>query len=573
MDETPRAGTGQWLSLSVLALPVVLISIDMTVLNFAVPQLSEALRPDATELLWIVDMYGFFLAGLLILMGNLGDRIGRRRLLVIGSVAFGAASAVAAFAPDVRTLIAARALMGLGGATLMPSTLSLIRGLFPHPLDRRTAIACWAGAFAAGAGLGPIVGGFLLEHYWWGSVFLINAPVMLILVIVAPFVLPESRDPSPGRFDLLAAGLWLGTILPIVYGLKEVAIRGIDLVPAAWILAGVLAGVPFVIRQLSLDDPLIDLSLFRSRVFSTAVAANMLGIFALVGMLFYLPQYLQIVRGMHPLISGMWIMPSVLGAVLGAALAPLVARRLPLSWIIATGLLLVGAGYWAGSRLGQHGDLALLVVAGFLIGFGSDLSGTLTNDVIMASAPPEKAGRASGISETTYELGGALGTAILGSVGNAVYAREIRHHLPVAVPREVADAAAQTLGIAQTAAARLPGELGRLVADAAKLAFTEAMMTTLMIAGIFVMAGALVVFMSLRGVASCPDRSGQDVAGRQPGPGQGAEHGDVPGLEQEVAREGAPADRRPQEVAEFEPVAAHQPRVERGELGKGVEDL
>ncbi|MDQ1289869.1 MAG: transporter, family, multidrug resistance protein [Actinomycetota bacterium] len=566
MAEVPRAGSREWTALGALALPVILISVDMTVLNFAIPWLAESLRPDSTELLWIVDVYGFFLAGLLVLMGNLGDRIGRRKLLLAGGAAFGVASALAAFAPSAGALIAARAVMGLGGATLMPSTLSMIRSIFPHPTDRRTAIGIWSGAFAAGAGMGPIIGGFLMEHFWWGSVFLINVPVMMILLVAAPFVLPESRDPAPGRFDLLSALLWLGAILPVVYGLKELATQGFGVGTALWLVGGIVAGVLFVVRQFVLDDPLIDLTLFRSREFSVAVLVNMLGIFALVGMLFYVPQYLQIVRDLDPMSSGWWIMPAVGGSILGAVAATLAARRYPLPRIIAVGLVLSAAGFWVGSAMGVHTTLVLVAVAGVLIGFGSDLAGTLTNDVIMSGTPADKAGRASAVSETSYELGGALGTAVLGSIGNAVYVAEIAKRLPHGLPEGVTIAAEQTLGNAEVAAAQLPGELRHLVEEAAELAFTQAMSTSLLVAGVFVAAGALLSLLVDRS-------SGQDVSGRETGPRERPEDGEIPRLEEGVVGEGVPGDRGPEQIAQAEPVAAHQPGVEPRDLREGAEDL
>ncbi|WP_308010446.1 MFS transporter [Blastococcus sp. LR1] len=222
----PVSPLRRWSALAVLALPVLLISVDMTVLGFAVPALSADLGPTSTELLWIVDIYSFLLAGLLVLMGNLGDRIGRRRLLIAGAIAFGLASALAAFATSPEMLIAARALLGLGGATLMPSTLALLRSVFPDDRERRLAIAIWAAAFSGGAAVGPIIGGVLLERFWWGSVFLVNAPVMVLLVIGALVLLPESRNPLPGPFGVPSGLLSIAGVLPVVYALKTVAKDG-----------------------------------------------------------------------------------------------------------------------------------------------------------------------------------------------------------------------------------------------------------------------------------------------------------------------------------------------------------
>lgn len=288
------------LALAALVLPVLLISIDMTVLGAALPVLAEDLDPGAAEQLWIVDAYSFVLAGLLVTMGTLGDRIGRRRLLMWGAAAFGIASVLAAFAPTAGTLVVARALLGLGGATLMPSTFSLIKTTFPEPRRRATAVAVWSAAFSGGAAAGPVVAGVLLEHFWWGSVFLINVPVIVLLLVVGPLVLPESRDPHPGPFDLTSAALSLVAMFPLVSALKTVATEGPTVGAALSAAVGVAAGTLFVRRQRRLAHPLLDLGLFSRPSFSVSVTTNLLGVFALVGLLLLLPQYLQSVLGHSP---------------------------------------------------------------------------------------------------------------------------------------------------------------------------------------------------------------------------------------------------------------------------------
>lgn len=406
------------LALAVLTLPVLLISIDMTVLGAALPALAEDLDPGAAEQLWIVDAYSFVLAGLLVTMGTLGDRIGRRRLLMWGAAAFGVASIAAAFAPTAGTLVVARALLGLGGATLMPSTFSLIKTAFPEPRRRATAVAVWSAAFSGGAAAGPVVGGFLLEHFWWGSVFLINVPVILLLLVLGPRVLPESRDPHPGPFDLPSAALSLAAMFPLVAAVKTLATDGATVGAGVAAAVGLAAGVVFVRRQRRLEHPLIDLELFARRPFSVSVVTNLLGVFALVGLLVLLPQYLQLVLGLGPLEAALWMLPGSVAGVTGALVATRLVRRFAAPGLVGVGLGLAGVGLVLVGLLGGLGA----VVAGFvLLGGGVALAEALTNDLILGAAPADRAGAASAISETGYELGGALGIAVLGSIAAAVF--------------------------------------------------------------------------------------------------------------------------------------------------------
>lgn len=420
------------LALGVLTAPVLLITLDMTVLGAALPAISEDLRPGAATQLWIVDVYSFVLAGLLVVAGSLGDRIGRRRLLLVGTAAFGLASVAAAFAPTAEALVAARALLGLGGATLMPSTLSLIKTVFPEPDARRRAIGVWAAMFSGGAAAGPVIGGWLLEHFWWGSVFLVNVPVCLALLAVGPFLLPESRDPHPGRFDLASAALALATMLPVVYAVKSVATDGITTTGAVAAVVGLAAGAAFVHRQRTLPDPLIDLTLFSRRAFSVSVATNTLCVFALVGLLVLVPQYLQLVIGMSPLTAAMWLLPGSLAGVAGALVAPRLARRFAVRRLVVGGLTVAAVG-WSALVLLAVGAGPVVVVAGMTVaGLAVAMVETLTTDLVLTSAPTDRAGAASAISETGFELGGALGIAVLGSVTAAVY----RAGLPDGVPGE-----------------------------------------------------------------------------------------------------------------------------------------
>ncbi|MCD2188897.1 MFS transporter [Actinomycetospora soli] len=420
------------LALGVLTAPVLLITLDMTVLGAALPAISEDLRPGAATQLWIVDVYSFVLAGLLVVAGSLGDRIGRRRLLLIGTAAFGVASVIAAFAPTAGALVAARALLGLGGATLMPSTLSLIKTVFPEPEARRRAIGVWAAMFSGGAAAGPVIGGWLLEHFWWGSVFLVNVPVCLALLAVGPFLLPESRDPHPGRFDLLSAGLALATMLPVVYAVKSVATSGFTTTGAAAAVVGIASGVAFVRRQRRLPDPLIDLTLFSRRAFSVSVATNTLCVFALIGLLVLVPQYLQLVIGMSPLTSALWLLPGSLAGMAGALVAARLARHVAVRRLVTGGLSVAAVGFGSVALLAAGAGPTVIVAGLAVAGLAVAMVETLTTDLVLTSAPDDRAGAASAISETGFELGGALGIAVLGSVTAAVYAAG----LPDGVPGE-----------------------------------------------------------------------------------------------------------------------------------------
>ncbi|MDT7724230.1 MAG: transporter, family, multidrug resistance protein [Actinomycetota bacterium] len=464
------AGRRQWWALAVLVLPVLLISVDMTVLGFALPYLSEDLAPTGPQQLWIVDIYSFMLGGLLVLMGTLGDRVGRRKLLLAGAVAFGAASVLAAFSTSAWMLIAARALLGIGGATLMPSTLSLIRNIFLDRQQRRIAIGVWSAGFSGGMAVGPVLGGWLLEHFWWGSVFLINVPVMAMLLVTGPFLLPEARDPNPGRFDPLSAVLSLAALLPTVYGIKLVAEHGVTVLAALCIASGLLIGVAFVRRQRSLDQPMLDLELFKNRSFSVSVVTNVLGIFALVGLLFLIPQYLQLVLGLTPVVAALWLLPATLAGIVGALLAAQLAKRFRTSSLIGFGMFLAAAGFLGLTQVGAESGLIMLVFGFMLVGGGIALAETVTNDLIITAAPAERAGAASAISETGYEVGGALGVAIMGSVATAVYR--------AGLPAGTADTARETLGGAAAAAASLPPAQAGPLLDAAREAFVRGLHVT-----------------------------------------------------------------------------------------------
>jgi DHA2 family multidrug resistance protein-like MFS transporter len=469
----PRAGRKEWVGLAVIALACVLYVMDLTILHLAVPSISADLRPSSAQLLWIIDIYGFLVAGSLITMGTLGDRIGRRRLLMIGSAAFGGASVLAALSTSAEMLIATRALLGIAGATLAPSTLSLIRNMFLDPQQRTVAIGVWITSFSVGAAIGPLLGGLVLEFYWWGAAFLLALPVMVLLLTLGPRLLPEYRDPDAGRPDLLSAALSLAAVLAIIFGLKLFAQDGLGWLPALSILAGVAVGRVFVKRQLELADPFIDLRLFRQPAFSASLATYGLGIFVVFGGFLFLPQYLQLVLGLSPLEAGLWTLPWALGFIAGSNLTPMIARRVRPAFVMGAGLALASVGFAIFTQVDVTSGLGIIVTGSVFFSLGTAPVFTLTNDLIIGSAPPERAGAAAGISETAAELGGALGIAVFGSIGVAIYRGAMAGEVPGGVPPEAAKTARDTLGGALEAAGQLPGELGSALIDAARVAFTQ----------------------------------------------------------------------------------------------------
>ncbi|WP_051248457.1 MFS transporter [Inquilinus limosus] len=494
----PRATRREWIGLAVIALPCLLYSMDLTVLNLAVPTLTADLRPSAAQLLWIVDIYGFLVAGSLITMGTLGDRIGRRKLLMIGAAVFGAASLLAAFANTAETLIAARALLGVAGATVAPSTLSLIRNMFHDPQQRTFAISVWITSYSVGGAVGPLLGGLMLQHFWWGSVFLLAVPVMVLLLIVAPILLPEYRDPQAGRLDLASAALSLVAVLAAIYGVKMLAEHGPGWPPLLWILAGLAVGTVFIRRQARLADPLIDLRLFRSPAFGAALAVNVLGLFAVFGTFLFVAQYLQLVLGLSPLEAGLWTLPSSLAFVAGSMLTPMALRRTRPVVLMAGGLVVAALGFLALTLVDHVSGPALLAGAAVVFATGLSPVFTLTTDLIVGAAPPERAGSAAAISETGAEFGGALGIAVLGCIATALYRGVMVDSVPAGVPPEAAEAARATLGGALAAAQDLPGDTGRALADTARGAFTHAFGLAALVSAVIALAAAALTATVLR---------------------------------------------------------------------------
>ncbi|MFC9325003.1 MFS transporter [Kitasatospora sp. NPDC057015] len=492
------AGRREWTGLAVLLLPVLVLSMDMGVLFFAVPFISTSLEPSGTQQLWIMDMYSFLLAGFLITMGALGDRIGRRRLLMIGAAGFAGASLLAAYSGGADQLIAARALLGITGATVMPSTLALIRNMFHDPKQRQVALAAWGGVLTAGATLGPVAGGLVLDHFWWGSAFLVAIPVMALVLLVGPFLLPEYRAPRSGRFDLPGALLSMAAILPIVYGIKTLAVDGWSLLPALAVPAGLLIGAAFLLRQRTAAHPLIDLGLFRIRTFSGAITVNSVAMFAMMGFALFTSQYLQLVKGMSPLAASLWsLAPSVgVGAAVGVCGA--LAGRVRPAHLMAGGFLVGAVGFGMMTLVGPHSPLALILVAAGVLAAGSVGTMTLTAEMVVAAAPPEQAGAASATSETAVELGSSLGIALLGAAGAAVYQVRLDGRLPAGLDGDAAQAAQDTLGGAVAVAGRLPGRLGGDLLEATRSAFTDGMHVAAVVGLVFLVGASLAAYRLMR---------------------------------------------------------------------------
>ena len=505
---TRQAGRREWISLAVLALPCLLYAMDLTVLNLAVPHLSADLRPSSTQLLWIVDIYGFTPAGSLVTMGTLGDRIGRRRLLLIGAAAFGGISLLAAWSTSAAMLIAARALLGLAGATVAPSTLSLIRAMFEVPRQRTVAVSVWMASFSVGGAIGPLLGGVLLEWFWWGSVFLLAVPVMALLLVLGPLLLPEFRDPEAGRLDLVSAALSVAAVLAVIYGLKQLTRDGLGWAPATSIVAGLAAGFVFVRRQHRLADPLLDLRLLRSAAFTAALTTNLLSFFTGFGALLFIAQYLQLVLGLSPLAAGLWMLPASAASVLGSMLTPVLVRRVRPAFVMAAGLALAAAGLGLFTLLGPAG-LMLLVTGSVVFSAALAPVDTLATDLAVGAAPPERAGAASALTETAAEFGGALGIAILGVIGTGVYRGHLASALPSGIRPGTAAAARDTLGGAVAAAGHLPGPAGQVLVRVAREAFTQGLHVAFAVSAAAVLGAAVLVAIQLRHLRPASDADGR----------------------------------------------------------------
>ncbi|WP_329616091.1 MFS transporter [Streptomyces brevispora] len=477
-----RAGRREWTAFVVLLLPLLLVSMDVSVLFFAIPSIDRDLAPSATQQLWIFDVYAFALAGLLITMGSLGDRIGRRRLLMAGALAFSAASVGAAYASSPEMLIAARALLGIGGATLMPSTMGLVRNMFRDERQRSQAVGIWSGAMAGGIALGSVLSGFMLGHFWWGSVFLINVPAMVLLLVLVPVLVPEFKDPAPGRFDFLSVPLSMGSVLPVVYGVKESAAHGMDTRNGLIILAGLTVGLVFVRRQRGRDDAMISRELFRGRGFAAGIGLNALASFAMMGSAFFTTQYLQSVLGMSTMEAALWSLAPSLAVGAAAPAATAIAQRTERSHVICAGFVIAAAGFGILALSGTD-SLWLLLVGSAVMSSGIVTVMALVSDLALSTSPPEKASSAASLLETGQEFGGAMGMALLGAVATAVYTADMPDSAP------------------EVARKTLPGALstgdGSLI-SVGREAFVHSMQYASVAGALLLLAGAVLAVTRLR---------------------------------------------------------------------------
>jgi DHA2 family multidrug resistance protein-like MFS transporter len=496
LETSPRAGRRAWAGLLVLALPTLVASMDISVLFLALPNLSESLGASGVQQLWITDVYGFVLSGFLVTMGTLGDRIGSRTLLLAGAASFGALSIVAAFSTSPAMLIGSRALLGVAGATLMPSGLALLRHMFLDDRQRSVAFAVFMTCIMGGGTVGLVIGGALLDRYWWGSCFLVGVPAMALLLVTAPILLPQNHHAKAGRLDPASVALSLLAVLPIVYGFKRMSHDGLRPLPVLVALGGTVFAALFVRRQLRLPEPLLDLRLFRDRVFRTALAIMLVGSFLSSGIMVLFVQYLQMVKGLTPLHAGLAVIPSSLALVAGIMLAPFAARRMRPGYVIALGLAVTVAGLAALTRLSPTTPTVLALAGPVIVNLGVGPFVTLATELVQRAVPQHKAGAAAALSQTSGEGGVALGLAILGSIGLAVYGSHLI--VPAGVPTQAASTAKEGIAGAALAAAHLPTGQGAELFANAQRAFTTGLNVVAVIAAVLAAALAVVAVTMLK---------------------------------------------------------------------------
>ncbi|MFE2495292.1 MFS transporter [Streptomyces scopuliridis] len=543
-----RGGANRWVVLVVLCVSLLLVALDATVLHVAVPAVTADLRPSGVELLWIVDAYPLVCAALLILFGTLGDRVGRRRVLLIGYALFGVASAVAALADTPLVLIGARALLGVGGAMIMPATLSILRDVFPDRRERAMAIGVWTAVAAVGAALGPVLGGFLVEHFWWGSVFLINIPLLALLLPLGRLVLPESKGPGDGPWDVLGALMAAAGVLGVVFGVKRLGAGEGPLGPETLgpLCVGAALLILFVRRQRRRTHPLIDMRMFARPTFSTSVGCIVLAMLALVGLELIAVQYLQLVLGLSPLETGLRLLPLTFAAMAAGVTGSATLRRVGPRRMVAWGFVLTAGAVLLLVLMGQHDRPGLLTAAFVLLGFGLQTTLFGAYESMLSEAPADQAGGAAAIGETSYQLGAGMGIALLGSVMNAVYAPALSS--VKGVPAAAGSAASGSLGEAYQVAARIGGPAGETLRTAARHSFVHGLHVTLLVSAGLLLLGALAA-LRLPKVMECPPCADEEPGVAKAPPVEAREaREETPGTpESEAPESGEARPSRPQE--------------------------
>ncbi len=494
IDEGRLATKKDWIGLAVLTLPCLIVSMDLTVLNLAIPAITRDLRPSGSQILWIIDIYGFMVAGALVTMGILGDRLGRRKILMWGGTFFGIVSVFASTVKTPEMLIFARAALGISAATLAPSTLSLIRNIFHNPGQRQFAIGVWAGSFATGSVLGPLIGGAVLEFAEWGAVFLLAVPVMVVLLILGPIVLPEFKDESAGRIDFLSSFLSLSAVLPVIYGMKKFATVGFNPYTAIPVVFGLFMGWLFVKRQKSLTDPMIDIGLFSNSRFSTSLLVNITCVFVTLGFFLFAGQVYQLILGQSPLETGLWMAPpGILIALLSVSAAKILTFWSPRK-VLILGMLSAAVGFAVLAFLPAYPYPVTLLIGSSIYCMGLGPMATVTSDLIVTSAPPEKTGVASAMSETAAEFGGALGIATLGTIITAVYRKSIGEYpFTSLLPEPIVKGAMESLGEAIEVSRALAPQQAEMLVEASKAAMLQGMATVAIVCSIISLSCALLV--------------------------------------------------------------------------------
>ncbi|MFF0746232.1 MFS transporter [Streptomyces sp. NPDC004111] len=548
-------GANRWVVLALLCASLTLVALDSTILHIAVPSVTEDLRPGSVELLWIVDSYPLICASLLILFGTLGDRVGRRRILLLGYGLFTIASAMAALAETPQILIAARALLGIGGAMIMPATLSILRQVFPDRRERSMAIGIWSAVTGIGAAAGPVVGGFLVENFWWGSVFLINIPLMAVILPLGRLLLPESRGSGQGPWDVVGALMASAGVLGVVYGVKragsgEPALSVLTLGP---LLVGLVLLVLFVRRQKRREHPLIDMKLFSRPAFTTSVGCIVLGMLALVGLELIAVQYLQLVLDLSPLETGLRLLPLTFAAMVAGALGSYVLQRVGPRAMVASGFTLTAAAVTLLTMMGQEDNPGLLAFGFVLLGFGLQATLFGSYESMLSEAPADAAGGAAAIGETSYQLGAGMGIALLGSVMNAAYGPGLKHVEGVA--KQHSDFASNSLGEAYEVAKEIGGQAGAALRSAARVAFVHGLHVTLLTSAGLLLIGAVAALKLPKGMdQATAAEEGTDGGDREPDAGAAA---DADGAEdREDAAEGEKGSAGPLPAARREPAEA-----------------